>query len=175
MPINNFIIATEPLASNLLKNFLSGNHAVADSKFVPNYFRPSPDRRLIFGGGENYTFKFPKNFEALVRGNMIKIYPDLSQTKIDYSWGGTLAITRSRLPYFKRIQKNVFSVSGFSGHGVALSVFSGKIIAGALGDNPSWFNIMSKATNRKFPGGSTLRWPLLLLGMFWYSLRDRLP
>ena len=66
MPINNFILTTEVLGNNLLNSFLNNNYAVADNKFVPNYFRPSPDNRLIFGGGENYTYRFPKDINSLL-------------------------------------------------------------------------------------------------------------
>ncbi len=173
MPINNFVIATEPLNSNVLKPFLENNYAVADSKFVVNYFRPSPDKRLIFGGGENYSFKFPKDFAESVRYKMIKIFPQLKNTIIDFSWGGTLGITRSRLPCFRKVADNVFSVSGYSGHGLALSVLSGKIVAELIGGNSSRFDFMSKSPTKKFPGNSSFRWPLLVLGMLWYSLRDR--
>ena len=60
MPINNFIIATEPMSEEAQEALIKNNHAVADSKFVVNYFRFSPDRRLLFGGSESYGYKFPK-------------------------------------------------------------------------------------------------------------------
>ena len=173
MPINNFIIATEPLNSGLLEPFLRYNYAVADSKFVPNYFRPSPDKRLIFGGGENYTYKFPKNFKKISRKKMVKIYPQLKDTKIDFSWGGTLAITRNRLPCFRKVSHAAFSISGYCGHGVALSVIAGKIFAELVTKKSEKFDYFSQLPMEPFPGKSSLRWPLLVLGMFWYSLRDR--
>ena len=173
MPINNFILTTEVLGNNLLNSFLNNNYAVADNKFVPNYFRPSPDNRLIFGGGENYTYRFPKDIKTIVRKKMLKVYPQLKNTRIDFAWGGTLAVTRNRLPYFAKIQPNVFSASGYSGHGVALSVLAGKIIAELIEGDPKRFNFMNNIPIKPFPGNSNFQWPLLVLGMLWYSLRDR--
>ena len=173
MPINNFIVATEPLNLGLLGSFLQNNYAVADSKFVPNYFRPSPDKRLIFGGGENYTYKFPKNFRKTVIKKMVKVYPQLENTKIDFAWGGTLAITKNRLPCFRKVSYSAYSISGYSGHGVALSIISGKIFAELIAKKPERFDFFSQLPIEPFPGKSRLRWPLLVLGMFWYSLRDR--
>ena len=86
MPINNFIVATEPLDSDL-DVIPSDNIAVADSKFVVNYFRKSPDNRLLFGGGENYGYQFPKDIAATVRKPMLEIFPQLRDVKIDYAWG----------------------------------------------------------------------------------------
>ncbi|MFL2802458.1 MAG: NAD(P)/FAD-dependent oxidoreductase [Paracoccaceae bacterium] len=173
MPINNFIVTTEVLGNNLLNSFLKNNYAVADNKFVPNYFRPSPDKRLIFGGGENYTYRFPKDIKKMVRKKMTKVYPQLNNTKIDFAWGGTLAVTRNRLPYFAKIKPNVFSASGYSGHGVALSVLSGRIIAELIKGDSKRFDFMYEIPTKSFPGNSSFQWPLLVLGMLWYSLRDR--
>ena len=89
MPINNFIIATEPLVDRA-KSILTKDIAVADTKFVVNYFRLSKDNRLLFGGGENYSYKFPKNITSTVLKPMLEIFPQLSDIKIDYAWGGTL-------------------------------------------------------------------------------------
>jgi gamma-glutamylputrescine oxidase len=82
MPINNFIAATEVLDDSLKKSILMKDIAVADSKFVVNYFRLSRDDRLLFGGGESYGYKFPKNLEATVRKPMLKIFPSIKECKI---------------------------------------------------------------------------------------------
>ncbi|MEM9241891.1 MAG: FAD-binding oxidoreductase, partial [Pseudomonadota bacterium] len=117
MPINNFIAATEPLGDDAAR-VLAEDVAVADSRFVLNYFRLSHDKRLLFGGGETYGYRFPEDIAALVRKPMTEIFPHLRDVRIDYAWGGTLAITMKRLPYLKRIAPNMLSASGYSGHGV---------------------------------------------------------
>ena len=174
MPINNFIIATEPLSEDLYKSILQKDHAVADSKFVVNYFKKSPDQRLIFGGGENYSYKFPKNMASRVRNSMLEVYPGLETIGIDFAWGGTLGISLNRLPVFKRLSATVFSASGYSGHGVALATFAGRIISDAIIGQVEKFDLMEKMCTKSFPGGASFRWPLMALAMFWYSLRDRL-
>ena len=99
---------------------------MADDKFVPNYFRPSPDKRLIFGVKLKIIHINSLNLSKLVRKRMIKVYPQLENTQIDFVWGGTLAVTRSRLPYFAKIKQNAFSVSGYSGHWSCIICFIGK-------------------------------------------------
>jgi gamma-glutamylputrescine oxidase len=174
MPINNFIAATEPLDDDIAKGLIRNNHAVADSKFVINYFRLSDDNRMLFGGGESYGYRFPSDIAATVRKPMTEIFPQLANVKIDYAWGGTLGITFNRMPHFARLAGNVLTASGYSGHGVAMATLGGKIAAQAIAGQAETFDLMASVPTKAFPGGSKLRTPLLAAAMIWYSLRDRL-
>lgn len=174
MPINNFIAATRPMAPEEQEKIIKGNIAVADSKFVVNYFRFSDDHRLLFGGTETYRYKFPSRIGENVRKPMSLIFPQLKDIDIDYAWGGTLGITMNRLPYYQRFGGNILSLSGFSGHGVAMATLSGQIAAETIAGQAERFDIMAKIPSPRFPGGPRMRHPLLILAMVWYSLRDRL-
>ena len=171
MPINNFIIATAPLADPA--KVLGRNIAVADSKFVVNYWRLSDDNRLLFGGGESYGYRFPDIIKTVTKP-MLDIYPHLRGVKIDYAWGGTLAITTNRMPAWLRPRPNVLAASSCSGHGIALSVLSGKVIAEAIGGQAERFDVLANLPQMAFPGGVAMRWPLLVMAMTWYAMRDRL-
>ncbi|WP_377506857.1 NAD(P)/FAD-dependent oxidoreductase [Octadecabacter sp. R77987] len=173
MPINNFIAATEPLDETTARGLIRDNHAVGDSKFVINYFRLSEDRRMLFGGGESYGYKFPRDIAALVRKPMTQIYPQLRDVKIDYAWGGTLGITMNRMPHFARLHGNILTASGYSGHGVAMATLGGKLAALAMQGQAEQFDLMADVPTQRFPGGMALRAPLLVAAMLWYSLRDR--
>lgn len=172
MPINNFILATEPLGDQA-RSLLAEPVAVADTKFVVNYWRLSEDNRLLFGGGESYGYRFPDIIRT-VRKPMLEIYPQLANTRIDFAWGGTLAITMNRMPCFLRLGSNILSASGYSGHGVAMATMAGKVMAEALSGQNERFDLMADIPQAPFPGGVALRYPLLVLAMSWYSLRDRL-
>ena len=170
MPINNFIVATEPLGPRAP---LARDIAVADSRFVVNYWRQTPDGRLLFGGGESYGWRFP-DIVASVRKPMARVYPQLADVRIDHAWGGTLAITVTRVPCFLRVAPHVLSASGYSGHGVALATMAGRILAAAVQGQAGHFDIMARLPVPRFPGGTLLRHPALVLAMTWYALRDRL-
>ncbi len=174
MPVNNFIVATEPLSEDMARSLIRDDVAVADSKFVVNYFRLSEDNRMLFGGGESYGYKFPKNLTKIARKPMLEIYPQLADTRIDYAWGGTLGITVSRMPDFRRLSPNILSASGYSGHGVAMATLAGKLMAEAISGTAERFDIMANVPTKRFPGGVNLRLPLLSLAMLWFSLRDRM-
>lgn len=171
MPINNFIVATEPLGE---REILSSPIAVADSNFVVNYWRLSPDNRLLFGGGESYGHRFPADLRRTVSKPMLKIYPQLAGVKLDYAWGGTLAITMNRMPAFLRLAPNILSASGYSGHGLGMATLAGKVLAEAVGGQAARFDVLARVPHRTFPGGDISRAPLLALAMTWYALRDRL-
>jgi len=172
MPINNFIIATAPLG-DAAASVLGRNIAVWDSRFVVNYWRLSDDNRLLFGGGESYGYRFPDILKTVTKP-MLDVYPHLRGTRIDYAWGGTLAITMNRMPAWMRIAPNILAASSCSGHGVALSTLSGKVLAETVAGTAERFDLLANLPQARFPGGVTLRWPLLVLAMTWYSLRDRL-
>ncbi|MGI9293461.1 MAG: NAD(P)/FAD-dependent oxidoreductase, partial [Pseudomonadales bacterium] len=174
MPINNFVLATEPLSETQARELIRDDVAVSDTFFVINYWKLSADNRLLFGGGENYSSRFPRDMKAFVRKYMLRVYPQLENTSVDYAWGGTLAITLKRMPHFGRLAPNVFFAQGYSGHGVSTATMAGKLMAEAVSGTAERFDIMAAVPTYSFPGGTLLRWPGLVAGMLYYSLRDRL-
>ena len=174
MPINNFVIATEPLPSHLLPRINRDNLSMSDTLFVIHYWKLSEDGRLLFGGGENYSSRFPRDIKAFVRPHMLKIYPELSDIEIDYGWGGAVGITLNRMPDFGRIGNHLWYAQGFSGHGVPTATMAGSLLAEAIDGDTTGFDLMASVPTHRFPGGTLLRWPGLVAGMLFYSLRDRL-
>jgi gamma-glutamylputrescine oxidase len=173
MPINNFMIATEPLGEQRARELISGRFGVHDTRFVVDYFRLSDDHRLLFGGGENYRREFPPDIEKFVRPYMIKLFPQLKDVAIDYAWGGTLSVTVNRMPYIGRLRPNVFFGCGYSGHGISTATFAGKVIAEAIGGTTERFDVFRDLPTHMFPGGTLLRYPGMVLGMMYYSFKDR--
>jgi gamma-glutamylputrescine oxidase len=174
MPINNYMLATEPLPGELARRLIRDDTSMADSLFVINYWKLSADNRLLFGGGESYSRRFPADIKNFVRKYMLRIYPELGDTRIDYGWGGTLAITMNRMPDFGRLSSNVYYAHGYSGHGVPTATLAGKLLAEVISGTAERFDIMASVPSHTFPGGTLLRWPGLVAGMLFYSLRDRL-
>lgn len=174
MPINNFMIATEPLDEERAQELIRGRFGVHDTRFVVNYFRLSDDHRLLFGGGENYRPGFPNDIAKFVRPYMLKIFPQLRDVKIDYAWGGTLSVTVSRLPHLGRLEPNVYFGQGYSGHGITTANFAGKVIAEAIAGVAGRFDAFASLPTHTFPGGTMLRYPGMVLGMLYFGLKDRL-
>lgn len=171
VPIMNYNIATAPLAN--ADDLLPSDAAVADSRFVLNYFRLSADKRLIFGGGERYSQTPPRDIAAFVRPFMAEVFPQIADAQIDYGWGGAVAVTMNRLPHIGR-RGNVFFAHGFSGHGALVTTLAGELIAEAMAGTAERFDVLAGLPSRPFPGGKWLRQPLATLGLLYYAMKDRL-
>lgn len=171
MPIRSFIGATPPLPEKY--GVLPGGESVDDSRFVVRYFRKNAEGRLLFGGREAYTADNPVNIGAHIRRQIAEIYPALADIEITHAWGGSVGITLPRRPFVREVMPNVVSAGGFSGHGVMLSNFTGRLYAEAVSGNRDRLKLLQDLKVPAFPGGTALRKPLLLLALTWYALLDR--
>lgn len=171
MPIGSFIGATVPLGAD--SPVLPGGESVDDSRFVVRYFRKSKDGRLLFGGREIYAVSDPKDIHIGIRRQIAEIYPALKDVEITHGWGGYVGITVPRKPFVREVMPNVISAGGYSGHGVMLSNFVGKLYAETVGGNRDRLKLIEDLKIPSFPGGRTLRTPLLFLALNWFALRDR--
>jgi gamma-glutamylputrescine oxidase len=171
IPIMNYNVATAPLPN--AHQLFPSDAAVADSRFVLNYFRLSADKRLIFGGGEKYVQAPPVDIADFVRKHIVEVFPSLAETPIDYAWGGAVGVTMNRLPHFGR-KGNVFFAHGFSGHGALVTTLAGELLAEAVTGTMERFDVFANLPHRPFPGGKLLARPLATLGLMWFAMRDRL-
>jgi gamma-glutamylputrescine oxidase len=172
MPIGSFIGATVPLGDD--SPVIPGGEAVDDSRFVIRYFRKSADGRLLFGGREIYSTGDPKGIEDHIRRQIADLYPALRDVEITHAWGGYVGITLPRKPFVREVMPGVISAGGYSGHGVMLSNFTGKLYAETITGNRDRLRLLRELKIPAFPGGSLLRQPLLFLALNWYALRDRI-
>ncbi|HEX9474400.1 MAG TPA: FAD-binding oxidoreductase [Steroidobacteraceae bacterium] len=174
MAVGTYIIATEPLGEARARELIGNNAAVSDLNWVLDYFRRSADHRLLFGGRVSYSGIERFEVAAATRARMLRVFPQLAGTRVDYHWGGYVDITLNRAPHFGRLAPNVWYLQGFCGHGVALTGIAGVLAAEAIAGSAGRFDLFARIAHRDFPGGALLRRPALVLAMLWYRLRDLL-
>ncbi|WP_308389429.1 FAD-binding oxidoreductase [Acidithiobacillus sp. AMEEHan] len=172
MPVGTYIAATEPLGEDRARALIPSLAAVADLNFVLDYFRLSADYRLLFGGRVSYSTVPPPQLGSAMLRRMHKVFPQLIGVQAEYAWGGNVAITRNRAPHLGRLRDNLFFAQGFSGHGVALTGWAGKLMAELIAKQSTDFDVFTRIPHRKFPGGRWLRTPALLLATTAYRLLD---
>ncbi len=172
--INSFIGVTEPLGETRARALIPSDMAIADTKFVVDYYRLTPDHRLLFGGGETYTPRYPADLHPIVRTPMLKVFPQLADVRLEHVWGGPVGITMSRMPHFGWRDATTVFAHGFSGQGVAIATLAGKLMAEAVTGTASRFDLFASLKHRPVPGGRLFRAPLTAVAMAWYALKDRL-
>ncbi|HEV7913926.1 MAG TPA: FAD-binding oxidoreductase, partial [Albitalea sp.] len=184
MPVGTYIVASQTLDPALARSLIPSQAAVCDTNFVLDYFRPSSDHRILYGGRVSYSAATPSNLADSMQRRMATTFPALKDTAIEYAWGGFVDISMNRAPDFGRLSDlgdppakgfdQVYYLQGFSGHGLALTGLAGKLVAEAIDGNPSRFDTFARIRHRPFPGGRLLRMPALVAGMAYYRLRDLL-
>ena len=175
LPAGSYIIASEPLPVEVGNQLIPQNLALCDQKVGLDYYRLSADRRLLFGGACHYSGRDPKDIAAYMQPKMLKVFPQLADTAIEFQWGGKIGITANRFPQVGRLQQypNVYYAQGYSGHGLNVTHWCAKLLAeGIHAGASSGLDIFSQVPHMTFPGGKALRSPLLALGMLWYRLRE---
>ena len=173
MPVASYIIATEPLGEERAVALIRDNEAVANTNFIVDYYRRSKDHRMLFGGRASYSGITPPVLGEYMRPRMTAVFPHLKDVKIEYAWGGHIAITSNRIPDCGRLSPTVFYAHGYSGQGVALANIYGKLMAEAVRGTAERFDLLARVKHVVFPGGA-LRTPLLMAAMMYYRIKDAL-
>ena len=174
LPITACQVVTAPLPLPLRASILACGAAVYDTRTVVDYFRPTADGRIVFGGGEAWRRGGPRDLRAFVRPHLLRVFPQLRGLALEDGWAGRIALTTTRLPHLSRPAPGVLAAQGYSGHGVAQATLAGKLIAEVIAGTAERFDLMAAVAPPPFPLGTLLRWPALVLGGLYMRLRDRL-
>lgn len=176
MPVGTYVGATTRLDTALIRSLIPSRAAVCDTDVALDYFRPSADDRLIFGGRVSYSTATPRELGPSLHRRMSDVFPQLRHVRFDHLWGGFVDITANRAPDFGRLWRDrgasVYYLQGFSGHGLALTGLAGELAARAVAGDAEGFDRFARLRHHPFPGGDAWRTPLLVLGMAWHRLAD---
>lgn len=170
--VGSFIIATERLSKETLDRLLPKRRNYVTTKNIGNYFRITPDNRLLFGGRARFALSNPKSDEKsgrILAATMAEVFPTLARTRIDYCWGGLVDMTADRLPRAGRHDGMYYSL-GYSGHGVQMSVHMGQLMAGIMAGREE-LNPWRELDWPAIPGYSGKPWFLPMVGAY-YKLQD---
>ena len=133
-----------------------------------------PDGRLVFGGGESNAGTIPADVRSFVRPHLVEIYPHLARASLVHGWGGIVSVTAPRLPFVREIFPNVWAAGGYSGQGVALAPFVGKLLAEAVQGKTDRINVFAEFPIPTLPLATWLRRSLVTLAIWRGRLADRL-
>jgi glycine/D-amino acid oxidase-like deaminating enzyme len=171
LPVGTYQVATAPLTPEQATALLPSNVCVTDNQFVLDYFRRTPDNRLLFGGGCTYLGGMPKDIAAATRPFLERVFPQLKGVDLEFAWGGHIDLTLNRTPDVGR-RGNRYWLQGYSGHGVLPTLAAARAVADAILGQEDELALYQGLSNGRFPGGKYLAAPLEAIGKAWYRLRD---
>lgn len=171
LPVGSYQVATVPLDPQQAHALLPRNSCVIDNQFVPDYFRLTPDHRLLFGGGCTYLGGIPQDVAKATRPYLERVFPQLHGVELEFAWGGHIDVSMKRTPDIGR-QGQRYWLQGFSGHGILPTLAGARAVTDAILGDDDLLALYQGIDNPRFPGGSLLAAPLEALGKAWYRLRD---
>lgn len=144
------MVATSPVKERLDACGLKTGVCVTDSRTVLNYWRNTPDGRIVFGkplgkfaygAGIGNLYECPSPAADAITEEMRRFYPSLADVPVISSWTGPLDRAMKGLPNFGHLggNRNIIFGIGFSGNGVGTTVFASRIICSlALDRDDEW-------------------------------------
>jgi glycine/D-amino acid oxidase-like deaminating enzyme len=174
VPVGAFLIVTEPLPVDLLNRLMPTRRMATDTKNFVNFFRVTPDSRILFGGRARFATSNPRSDEKsglILRQQMAAVFPELADVRIDYCWGGMVDMTPNRLPR-AGAREGVYYSMGYSGHGTQMATLMGTLMAEIM-DGRADLNPWKDFGWRAIPGHFGKPWFLPFVGA-WYRLKDTL-
>ena len=169
LPIATYVMVTEPLGPRL-GEVMRTRAAIYDTRFAFDYYRPLPDTRILWGGRISVRDRSPEQVKRLLRRDLLKVYPQLHDARIDYAWSGLMSYARHQMPQIGCVDEGLWLAQAFGGHGVAPTTFAGEVLAAAIAeDDPRWrefsrYGLVSAMKPAGFLGAQLSYW--------WYQARD---
>lgn len=143
LPIATYVMVTEPLGDRM-QQILDTSAAIYDTRFAFDYYRPLPDSRLLWGGRISVLDRSPQAVKTLLRRDLLKVFPQMANVKIDYAWSGLMSYARHEMPQIAEIEKGLWCGQAFGGHGVAPTTFAGEVFASAIADGDTRWQALSR-------------------------------
>lgn len=173
-PAGTYVIATEPLGEEGGKNTIPSDVCACDINEMLDYYRLSADGRMLYGGRCNYSNRDPEDIKASILPRMLRIFPQLKGTRIDFEWGGKIGVVINRVPQLGRVGDNVYYAQGYSGHGINQTHIIGEILSEAISGQMEHFDVFAKVGHWRIPAPRWVGNQMVALGMLYYRIKDLL-
>ncbi|CAM3543821.1 NAD(P)/FAD-dependent oxidoreductase [Parendozoicomonas haliclonae] len=171
LPVVSYMAVTEQLGD---RQPISNKMAMSDLNSSLDYFRPTADGRILFGGVNHPLNGEYKDSMERCRQRMVKVFPQLDDVKMEYHWGGLFAVTREYMPQIEHLGNDIYAAHGYTGHGVSLTNIAGRVVAEAMAGNAERFDVFSRIKHKWIPTPKVLRKPALAMAIWKAELEDAL-
>lgn len=169
VPVATYVMLTEPLGDRLA-SVIGVPHGVSDTRFCNDYYRPLADTRILWGGRVS-TFHPPaERIAAALHRDMLAVYPQLADVKVEVAWGGTMGYPKHKMPLIGSLSPGVWYCMGFGGHGMSATTAGAAVVARAIADGGDEYRLF-QPFGLAFTGGPFAR-PAAQTIYWGHKLRD---
>jgi glycine/D-amino acid oxidase-like deaminating enzyme len=171
IPLNSYIIATEPLPPETTRRLIPRGRMIVDTYRVLSYYRLSPDNtRVLYGGRASFRRATARQAAPHLHAMMVSVWPELARTRVTHAWTGNVAFTFDHVPHMG-VHEGVHYAVGCQGSGVGMATYLGyqtalKIAGKAAA--PCAFDGLPFPTRPTYTGDP---WFLPIVGSY-YRFRD---
>ena len=169
VPVATYVAVTEPLGDRL-ESAIRAPYAVHDTRFALDYYRPLHDSRILWGGRISVRRSDPTDLAGLMRGDLLKVYPQLDGVKMETAWGGLMSYGTHKMPQIGEVTPGVWYAMGFGGHGMNTTTMAGELVASAIAEGDDRYRLF--APFGLIPTGGPLGAAAAQLTYWYYFLCD---
>ncbi len=131
LPVATYVAVTEKLGPRL-SGIVDTRAAISDDRRAGDYYRVVDEDRLLWGGRITTRRREPSRLAEKMRGDMVSVYPQLGRPKIDFAWPGQMAYALHKMPIITRVDRGLWAMTAFGGHGLNTTAMAGRLVARAI-------------------------------------------
>jgi gamma-glutamylputrescine oxidase len=131
IPVATYVAVTEPLGDRL-KQTIRVSSGVSDVRLANDYYRPLLDTRILWGGRISVFHPDPERLKEIIRADMLKVYPQLADVRMEIAWGGWMGYARHKMPCIAALDDGLWHNTCFGGHGLVATTVGGELVAAAI-------------------------------------------
>jgi glycine/D-amino acid oxidase-like deaminating enzyme len=167
LPIATYVAVTEPLNQDAIRT----RSGIGDMRRAGDYYRLISDHRILWGGRITTRVSTPARLAQMLKRDMLSVYPQLGDPKIDYAWAGLMAYALHKMPLIGRAEDGQWFATAFGGHGLNTTAMAGVLLARAIADRDDEYRRFA-AFAPKWAGGPFGRFGVQA-SYWWMQSRDR--
>lgn len=168
LPIATYVAVTEPLEQDAIRT----RCGIGDMRRAGDYYRLISDKRILWGGRITTRVSEPARLARMLKRDMLSVFPQLGDPKIDYAWSGLMGYALHKMPLIGRAADGQWFATAFGGHGLNTTAMAGILMARAIADGDDEYRRFA-AFAPKWVGGPFGR--IGVQASYWHmQLRDAL-
>ncbi len=133
LPVATYVVTTEPLGDRLA-DAIRYRGCIGDTRRAGDYYRIVDGDRLLWGGRITTRRSEPRRLAEMLKSDILKIYPQLGDFRVDYAWSGLMGYAIHKMPIVGEVQRGLWVATALGGHGLNTTATVGELVARAIAE-----------------------------------------